>query len=508
VDRRRFTASLLGGLPAALWLGGCGGEGPGGADGVDTIGFGIANAPRNLDPRVATDATSERLNRLLYRPLVGFDGASRPAPAIADWQRLGPTRYRFRLRDQGRRFNDGSVLTATDVAATYRSILGAGPGPEVVSPHRALLSIIARIEVLDTDRLDFVLREPDPAFPGYLGIGILPAHLIATGHGFAREPVGSGPFRLGDWPSPGRLELMRRRDGQRFAFVTVKDPNVRVMKLLRGEIQLLQNDLPPELVGLLEHQRRVRVQRAGGSNFSYLGCNLDDTTTGDRRVRRAVAHGIDRAAILRYLFQGGGRAAEALFPPEHWAGAPGLKPLAHDPARARALLADAGYGDARPLRLSYKTSSDPFRLRLATVIQDQLRRAGIRLAVESYDWGTFFGDVKAGRFQLYGLTWVGIRTPDIFRYCFHSASVPPDGANRGRYSSPEADRLIEAARAEADPRRRAALYRELQGLLHRDLPYVPLWYEDQVCALRAGIDGYRLAADGNYDALEEVSLVA
>ncbi len=149
-------------------------------------------------------------------------------------------------------------------------------------------------------------------------------------------------------------------------------------------------------------------------------------------------------------------------------------------------------------------SSDPFRLRLATVIQAQLARVGIDLDVQSYDWGTFFGDIKAGRFQLYGLTWVGVRMPDIFRYAFHSASTPPDGANRGRYRSEQADRLIEQARAEGDQQRQAALYRDLQTLLHAEMPYVPLWFEDQVVATRTAIRGYRLAPDGNYDALAQV----
>ena len=145
-------------------------------------------------------------------------------------------------------------------------------------------------------------------------------------------------------------------------------------------------------------------------------------------------------------------------------------------------------------------------MRLATVIQAQLAQVGIQVEVRSYDWGTFYGDIKAGRFQLYSLSWVGIRTPDIFRYIFHSASVPPRGANRGRYRSPRADRIIETARAEPDLERQAAHYRELQALLLEELPYVPLWYENQVCAYRNAVRGYRLAPDGNYDGLAEVEL--
>jgi len=126
-------------------------------------------------------------------------------------------------------------------------------------------------------------------------------------------------------------------------------------------------------------------------------------------------------------------------------------------------------------------------LRLATLIQHQLAQVGIQVQIRSYDWGTFYGDIKAGRFQLYSLAWVGIKLPDIFRYVFHSQAIPPAGANRGRYRNPEVDRLIERAEREND--------------LHRDLPYVPLWYEDNVVALRAAVRGYILTGDGNFDGL-------
>ena len=461
------------------------------------IVLGVAQAPANLDPRLATDATSERVNRLLYGRLVELDGAGRPSPGIARWQRLSPLHYRFELVSDRQPFSDGEPLTSSDAAATYRSILGG----EIASPHRAVLSLIDRIEVLDDRRLDFHLNEPDPLFPAYLGVGIVPGRLIAAGHPLQRAPVGSGPFRFVDWPTQGRLVLERRHDNQLVMLVRVKDPNVRVMKLLRGEVDLLQNDLPPELLQLLRQRDQVRVQTAPGVNFSYLGFNLADPVTGDGRVRRAIAYAIDREAILRWLFKGFGRAAEALLPPEHWAGVGTLQPYRRDLGRARQLLAEAGFNPAERIPLSYKTSSDPFRLRLASVLQAQLAEVGIDLEIESYDWGTFFGDIKAGRFQLYGLTWVGVRLPDIFRYAFHSASLPPEGANRGRYVSRIADRIIDTARVEQDLVAQARRYRELQVLLHQDLPYVPLWFEDQVAVMRDDLAGYRLAPDGNYDGL-------
>jgi len=472
----------------------------------DTLRFGLASAPVTLDPRFATDATSTRINRLLYARLVDFDDRLMPAPALADWQRLSPTHYRFRLGDTGREFHDGSRLTARDVKATYDFILD----PANASPHRASLTLIESIDVIDDDTLDFHLSRADVLFPAYLVIGILPARAMAAGHAFSREPVGSGPFRFQAWPDDGNLQLMRLHDGQALTFVRVSDPTVRVLKLLRGEVDLLQNDLSPELVRYLqdkedkEGEEGITVRRARGSNFTYLGFNLDDPQLADPAVRHAIAQAIDRETIVHYLMDGSARLASALLPPDHWAGNADLPLIAYDPESARTALRAAGFTPDNPLRLSYKTSTDQFRVRLATVLQSQLREVGIEVDLRSYDWGTFYGDIKAGNFQMFSLSWVGIKTPDIFRYVFHSDAVPPNGANRGRFRDAQTDKLIEQAAAAPTLEEQAELYRKLQARLLELLPYVPLWYEDHVFAAREGITGYTLSLDGNYDGLVSV----
>jgi len=233
---------------------------------------------------------------------------------------------------------------------------------------------------------------------------------------------------------------------------------------------------------------------------------MQDAATGKFAVREAIAYAINREEIIQSVLGNAARLASSfVLPPTHWAGHPGLPGYSHNPDKARALLAQAGFTAENPLRLTYKTSTDQTRIRVATVIQQQLAAVGIEMNLRTYDWGTFYGDIKAGRFQMYSLTWVGIKMPDIFRYAFHSSTVPPNGANRGRLNNPKIDALIEKAEQAPTLEAQAVLYRELQVELFKVLPYVPLWYEEQVLATRQRVSGYTLAADGNYDGLNMVT---
>ena len=466
-----------------------------------TLRVGLSSAPTTLDPRYATDATSWRLCRLLFEAPADFDAQFMPRPALMRWAVLSPTRYRFVLNGEPR-FSDGQPVSATDVAATYRAVLD----PARASPHRASLTNIRDIAVVDARTVDFELTRPDPLFPGLLVIGVLPA-AAAAAPAWTLPPPGSGAFVLDGEPGAKHYRLKRRRDGLAVEFLVIESEITRALKLARGELDLLQGGVTPENVGWLAGREGLRIARVDGSTFSYVGFNFARGPTRDPRVRQAIAMAIDRETIVREIFRGQARRAEAMLMPTHWAGVADLQaPYPYDPAAARAALAAAGFSPQRPLRLSYKTSSDPLRLRIATVFKAQLAAVGIDLRIESYDWGTFYADIKAGRFELYGLSWVGLQLPDIFRYALHSAAVPPAGANRGRYANPEVDRLIEAAEAHPTLAARAGIYRDLQRRLASDLPFLPLWFEDFVVVRRARVLGYDTNASGDFDALARVSL--
>ena len=448
------------------------------------IRFAVAQAPINLDPRYATDAASARVNRLLYRSLVGFDAGSKPIADLATWQIISPTHYRFSLGKAGRTFHDGSQLRAKDVQATYETLLALKD-----SPLSAEFTNISRIQSLDDNVLDFYLKAADSAFPSKLIIGILPEIQITKGRDFSHHPLGSGALAFVRWTNT--LELKRVADSQAITLLEVKDPTVRILKLMRGEVDILQGDLPPELVRYLKTQPNINVTESNGANFSYLGFNLQDKTLANLKVRQAIAHAINRPEIIKQALVGGTREAGAILPPEHWAGNKKLESYAYNPALSKQLLKEAGV--ELPLHLVYKTSTDAQRVRLATIIQAQMAEVGIALEIKSLDWGTFFEDVKQGHFQLFGLTWVGINTPDIYAKAFGSDNAPPKGFNRGRFSDAQLDALL----VKQD-------WKAATNLIHQQLPYVPLWYEGQFAATRENISQYVPKPDGNWDDLANV----
>ena len=482
----------------------------------DRLVIAIESNPVTLDPRFATDAYSERIAHLLYGSLVRVDAAFQVAPELAErWEQPDPLTYRFLLR-RGVRFHDGRELTAEDVRYTFASILD----PATASPHRAIYDMIDRITVRGPYEIEFHLTAPHAPFLVNMVRGIVPAHLAqAAGRDFGRRPVGSGPFRLMRWAPDERVELAAFADyyagAPKIPGIIIKivpDETIRLLEAQKGNLDLVQNALPIETLPLLEADGRFRVLEAPSTTYTYLGLNLRDARLADRRVRQALAHAIDRPTIIRELLRGRATEATGLLAPGHWAYEPAVARYPYDPGRARALLDAAGLadpdGDGPKFRtsFSFKTSQNEQARRIAEVMQQQLAGVGVEMTIRSYEWGTFYADIKSGNFELYTLSWVGIVEPDIYYEVFHSASMPPAGSNRGGYRNPAVDRLAERGRLTADPIERRGIYAELQRIVAEDLPYVSLWYPNNVVMLKRRVEDFVPSPSGDWRSLVKTSL--
>lgn len=461
----------------------------------------LPTAPTALDPRITADAISSRVAEMIYDSLVRIDRDSEFVGDLAEsFERHSPTEIIFHLRHHVR-FSDGRRLTARDVKFTYQSILD----PATLSIKRAALAELAAVTIADDYTLTITTRRPFAPALALATIGIVPNGSSIPGKDAGPAPPGTGPFRLLQFARDEAIVLARNsyyRSQENavpgLVLKVVPDPTVRALELSEGICGFAENDaLQAELLPFLAAQPHLRIVRSPGSTYHYLVFNFRDARLRDLRVRRAIAYAIDRVAIVASMIRGNARVATGVLTPENWAYERNVIQYPYDPAAARGLLEAAGYpARTRPLRLTYMTT--PEGLRLAEVLQAMLRRVGIEIDIHTNEWATFYSDLRNGNFDIASSQWVGIGDPHQYYEIFDSHMTPDAGGNnRGDYSNPRMDQLVEAGDATIDPAARRLIYHDVQRLAAADLPYVSLWWDDNVAAFDRRLAGFAPYPNGS-----------
>ncbi len=506
-------------VPVAAFPAGCNrsaSEPPG------TVTFLIETMPANLDPRMGTDARSQQLDGLLFSGLLERDATMNLQGDLAErWEMPDSRTYVFHLR-KGVQFHDGRPLTSADVKFTFDSILSgiSGASGTIQSPKRGAFRAIQSVETPDALTVVFHLSEPNAAFPWSLArpaVGIVPA---GSGSDFARHPIGSGPFRFVSARQDEEVVFERNAEYfrgatqvQRARFRVVPEGVVRALELRKGSADIELNSLTPDMIPVLAQEHDLAVTEEPGTLFSYISFNCEDPILRLREVRQALIYATDRATIARTLMRGQARVADGPLPPNNWAYDITLPAYGYDPAKAEALLTQAGFprrGDPSTgvrLKITLKTSTDPLTRLLSEVLQDEWRRVGVELELRPLEFATFYADITRGNFQLYTLRWVGANNdPDFFEYAFGSRKIPPAGANRGRYRNAQLDELVDRARIEPDRDKRRTIYSQVQQIIARDLPYMPLWFQDNISVHRRRVENIKLGPGGDYDFISGITL--
>ena len=471
----------------------------------------IDTSPLSLDPRYATDAVSARINELIFESLARVDAHGRFINGLAQgfqWSR--PTQLVFHLR-RGVRFSNGQPLTARDVKYSYDSVID----PASASPKRAGMELLASVEAPDDYTIRFNLRRPYAAALEWALLGVVPYGTPPERSG-GHAPAGSGPFRLTNFVRDESLILDRNPHHSAsssslkgVAFRVVPDPTVCALELIKGIAQFTENNLPPSLLNYMRAHRGLRVTQSVGTTYQYLEFNFRDPRLADLRVRRAIAMAIDRDAIVASVLGHTARPASGMLAPENWAYEPDVTRYPYDPAAARILLDKAGYpmrSDGKRFTLTYKTTQGEERRLLAQAFAAMLGDIGIELKVRSYEWPTFYSDIQRGNFDLTSLAWIGINDPHHYYVVLDSKMIPPRGLNRGAYVNPAMDKLLEAGEMTFDPARRKALYSQMQKLAAADLPYVSLWWQDNVAVMSRDVSGFEPYPNGSLRSFGKMTL--
>jgi peptide/nickel transport system substrate-binding protein len=478
----------------------------------NTLVMVIESSPTNLDPRIGLDGQSERIDNLIFDDLLSRGDNLDVAPGLAErWEIPDPLTYVFHLHP-GVKFHDGRSLTSRDVKWTFDSLLQG----KVRSTKGAVYRFVDHIDAPSDSTVIFHMKEASATLLWNLSDGAIGIVPYGSGNEMTAHPIGSGPFKFVSAETDKEIIIDRNQDYwgdkakvARVRFAVVPDATTRALELRKGSADAAINALTPDTVLTLGRDPSLAVERAPGTVLAYLGFNLRDPILKDVRVRQAIACALDRRPMIEYLWRGEAQSARSILPPQSWAYNGDVPAYNHDPNRARELLDAAGYREVNGVRfhITMKTSTDENTRLMVAVIQQQLREVGIALDIRSFEFATFFADVTHGTFQLYGLRWIGgNEDPDIFEYAFHTAKFPPNGANRGYYSNPKVDALIEQARREVDPSVRKPIYAEVQRILAEELPYIDLWYLDNVLVHNKRVHNLRLNPAGNYDFLRTAEL--
>jgi peptide/nickel transport system substrate-binding protein len=500
--RKVFVSALM-----TVWSAvGC--NSPQGSTAAGSMDFVIEASPTNLDPRIGADAYSQHIDGLIFSSLVSHDAQMKITSDLASsWDTPDPLTYVFHLRS-GVKFHDGRPLTSTDVKFTFDSILSGA----VKSPKRGSFKMVDAIEAPNDATVIFHLHEPYASFLWSLArpvVGIVPR---GSGVEVAQHPIGSGPFRFVSMTTDEEIVLARNEsyfEGapniEHLRIRIVPDVTVRALELRKGSADATINSLTPDMVVTLGNEKGLVADQQPGTTLAYISFNFEDPTLSKREVRQALAYATDRKTIIQYLLRGQARPASSLLPPSSWAFDPDVQQYDYDPARAEQLLESAGYhrgADEMRLHLTLKTSTDESTRLMSEAIADQWKRIGVAVELRPLEFATFYSDITHGSFQMYALRWVGANNdPDIFEFVFSSKKMPPAGANRGHYSNPRLDLLLQEEHVEMIQEKRKALLSQVQKIVSEDEPYINLWYVDNVCVHRDRLTGIVIPPGGDYDFL-------
>ena len=477
----------------------------------DTLVIGQLAEPRSLDPATVTAANDFRILANVFEGLVRYrPGSLEVEPALAErWEILdGGRAYVFHLRD-GVRFHDGTAFDAGSVKFNLDRMLdpkhpAAGTGP---FPLAFFFSAVKQVDVVDRLTVRLTLEKPfapllsNLAYPaGYMAS---PSAITRLGKGFSRAPVGTGPFRFALWESERQVRLEAVSDHwdgapklKALVFRPIADANARASEMLAGGLDVMP-ELAADAAPAFRSDLRFRIVEAAGPHLWFLILNAKEGPLADVRVRRAVNLAIDKRAIVDHVLQG---VAEVPSGPMHPAFGPAsnpdIKPYPYDPQAARALIREAGAEGAEiPLLAADGGSGMLEPIAMATAIQSDLARVGLKARIETFEWNAYLARVNAGlgAAGMAEMAWMTNDPDTLPSLALASAATPEKGGfNAGSFANAELDRLLGEARVEQDPEKRASLYRRVDRLVHDEAPWALIASWRQTAAARREVRGLEL----------------
>lgn len=503
---------------AAVLLAGCGKDtsAPAAGNGTydpDAVLVLNISEPSILNPILSTDSESSAVAGFVFNGLMKADENLNMVPDLAASYNIstdGKT-YTFYLR-KGITFHDGHELTAEDVKFTFDKILDKKTNTVRRSSYE-INGKPVRFKIIDQYTIQAILPEPFSPFLVNMSMEILPKHLLENEDintaAFNRYPIGTGPFTFEEWQSGQYVRLKRYNsyfDGNvklaGIIYKIIPDKRTALIALEKGELHA--TSIPNKDFERIEKDPRLNVFRYDQLMYSYLAFNLEHPLFKDVRVRQALAHAIDKEALVNAVLRGYGRPAHLPASPVAWSypDDKDVYKIDYNPEKAKSLLRQAGYrydasgklltASGQPVSFTVITNKGNVdREKSVQIIQRYMANIGIDMRIQLMEWGSFIKIVNSPKapkdFDAVLLGWSTGIDPDSYSI-WHSSQYP-QGFNFIGYKNPRVDALLERGRQVSDRGERKKIYGEMYDLIARDLPYIFLYYPQSLQAVDKHVRG-------------------
>lgn len=472
-----------------------------------TLEYSLSIDPSSLDPALSTDVQTGEVVALLFDNLVQFDADGLVQPGLASRWDVDPSGavYTFHLRS-GPAFHDGRPIRAANVRASIERALDPGARAARQWPllpikgARAFAAgeakTVAGIATPNDSTIVFTLEEPLNIFPKFLAMPVAAIVPTPVPAGFDQRPVGSGPWKFVAWSHDDALTFVRNdrywggppaMDSLRIRIIP--EPLTQAAEYEAGRLSVVE--IPFSETRRWEQARPEELQRRPAIRDLYIAINTTRGPLKDGRVRRALNHAVDVATLLRTAMANRGVRAAGTLPPGILGYDSTRAPYAFDTARAKRLLAEAGYPNGFALQL-WRTKRAELA-RLAQSVQQDLGAVGIRVEIVERDAASARAAVRNGEADLFLTDWYAdYPDPENFNYpLFHSRNRG-SGGNYAFLAEPALDSLILRARATADTVEKARLARDIDARIFELAPWIFLWFPTDIWAMQPSLGGWKI----------------
>lgn len=481
-----------------------------------TVVYASENEATTMDPPYVSDGSSVNASSMIYNNLVKYTPDLKIQPDLATGWTVDRTAWTFKLR-RGVTFHDGTSFDAHAVEAHFGRLLG----PEKPLRASQWVPFVERVQALDAMTVQFTTKFADPFFLDRLasptGAIESPTAFAKYGKDMARHPVGTGPFRFREWVQDQHIALVRNDrfwggaphlDG--LVIRPTPDINARVIALTAGEVQLARG-IPPEQVARIEADPRLAIRTVDGLSTWFIGINVLKKPFTDVRVRQALNYAVDKVAIVKTIYGGMGTISNNVVA----RGAVGFSPVPgfpYNPAKAKQLLAEAGYQNGFSATMLITNGAYPKELELEQFIQEQWAAVGVRVTLQTSEYVRYLELLRmpptSSPLEMWIDSWGQVEAAQAIVARFGCKSFRPAGQNTAGFCNEELDGWLAEAQRTLDQTARNGILGRAQALVSQQAPAVWLIQLKQIVGMSKKLNNPVLIKTGLIAADEHTWLEA